>query len=526
MGIEQVELALLKSDPARGFADARGLQGYLRTVAMSELALRSGKTGLLDAAREGADELEAHFPGLLAQLDGFRTDKRAGVAIEEIRRAAAAHLDPAFDAYLRGMALEGLVMHNQVELARGVALSEKGEVSARFGLRWALSSAKTLLALDQSDRALLAVDRFLDELPQARAPLLHLRGLILRQLGRLDEAALSLLGAIEDDPTFVAPLWALHFIVSKGVCVEECIRIVSEARARNPDEPMLTRMLGDAYTARGDVATAIPLLVECSRVKTIATRPRLAHLDWPAEPVKKPDFIIIGTPKSGTTSAYAYLGAHPDVLLATIKEISFFREDSKYALGIDWYLSHFPSVAGRDGLVTGEASPGYFYSFKARKRIAEHFPDTKLILFLRNPTARAISGYYQRKKMNGNIPEIGEYFATQFEKQRGLPAWKVAKGNGALAGGVYHPTVRQWHASFPKESLLIVRAEDLFTEPAEVMAQVFRHIGVEPVKNARYPVVNKGLYPQADEGLIRRMDEFYKPFNEALYEMIVRDMKW
>ncbi len=48
-----------------------------------------------------------------------------------------------------------------------------------------------------------------------------------------------------------------------------------------------------------------------------------------------PNFIIVGTVRSGTTSLYYNICAHPSVLAAAYDEIVFF--DSNYHLGIDWY---------------------------------------------------------------------------------------------------------------------------------------------------------------------------------------------
>ena len=54
-----------------------------------------------------------------------------------------------------------------------------------------------------------------------------------------------------------------------------------------------------------------------------------------------PDFIIIGTVRSGSTSLYYNICEHPSVLPASYDEIGYF--DSNYHLGINWYRSMFPT---------------------------------------------------------------------------------------------------------------------------------------------------------------------------------------
>ena len=55
-----------------------------------------------------------------------------------------------------------------------------------------------------------------------------------------------------------------------------------------------------------------------------------------------PDFIVIGTVRSGTTSLYENLSKHPCVYASAYDELGFF--DSNFELGLYWYRSLFPSV--------------------------------------------------------------------------------------------------------------------------------------------------------------------------------------
>ena len=138
-----------------------------------------------------------------------------------------------------------------------------------------------------------------------------------------------------------------------------------------------------------------------------------------------PNFFIVGAPKAGTTSLYAYLDQHPQVYMSAIKEPNFFAEEirevnfapqarraiardgnslrqflsgpmrAKRFGGIvtDWedYRSLF-SNAG-DELALGEASVCYLWSPTAAERIASSIPDAKILVMLRDPAERAFSQY-------------------------------------------------------------------------------------------------------------------------------------
>src|SRR5258706_7889695 len=45
---------------------------------------------------------------------------------------------------------------------------------------------------------------------------------------------------------------------------------------------------------------------------------------------RKPDFFIVGAPKSGTTALYNYLKLHPDIFLSPLKEPNFFASDMPF----------------------------------------------------------------------------------------------------------------------------------------------------------------------------------------------------
>ena len=59
-----------------------------------------------------------------------------------------------------------------------------------------------------------------------------------------------------------------------------------------------------------------------------------------------PDFLVIGSVRSGSTSLYYDICNHPSILPAAYDEIGFF--DSNYHLGMNWYRSMFPSKRNMD----------------------------------------------------------------------------------------------------------------------------------------------------------------------------------
>ena len=108
----------------------------------------------------------------------------------------------------------------------------------------------------------------------------------------------------------------------------------------------------------------------------------------------RPDFLIVGAQRGGTTSLYHYLSAHPQISASVIKEIHYF--DLYYGCGENWYKAHFapPWWLNVRGALTGEATPYYLYTPAAAARVAALIPDVRLVVLLREPVRRAYSQYH------------------------------------------------------------------------------------------------------------------------------------
>jgi hypothetical protein len=70
----------------------------------------------------------------------------------------------------------------------------------------------------------------------------------------------------------------------------------------------------------------------------------------------RPDFLVIGAQKAGTTSLYNYLIQHPKVVgNESWKEIRYFDLHENYNKGLGWYLGNFPSKREKGDRLTFDA---------------------------------------------------------------------------------------------------------------------------------------------------------------------------
>ncbi|KAK5576717.1 hypothetical protein RB653_007861 [Dictyostelium firmibasis] len=106
-----------------------------------------------------------------------------------------------------------------------------------------------------------------------------------------------------------------------------------------------------------------------------------------------PNFIVIGTMKSGTTFLDYYLQRHPQIAHHSKKEIWYFN--SYYGNGIEWYAKHFEQYSSLENQkLIGEATPFYINNPNTAPRLFTTLKNAKLILLLRDPVERSLSQYH------------------------------------------------------------------------------------------------------------------------------------
>ncbi|MGD8869483.1 MAG: sulfotransferase, partial [Gemmatimonadales bacterium] len=122
-----------------------------------------------------------------------------------------------------------------------------------------------------------------------------------------------------------------------------------------------------------------------------------------------PNFLGIGAPRAGTTWLNTLLASHPDVFTPTVRdEINFF--DYYYERGVEWYETLFPEPESAVRYrAIGEITPQYLECEECPERIFTLLPDSKLIVMLRHPVARAYSQYglyVQRRNYKGSFEDF------------------------------------------------------------------------------------------------------------------------
>ena len=185
-----------------------------------------------------------------------------------------------------------------------------------------------------------------------------------------------------------------------------------------------------------------------------------------------PNLFIVGAPKCGTTSMHEYLGQHPDICFPERKEPKFFGTDLHITdrRSPEEYMALFEGING--ARYTGESMVYKLFSTQAAIEIKERFPDSKIIIMLRNPVDFMNSLYYQnRYEAIENSPTFLEALSNesavkrnfeQVKRRINMPHRLLYRENAR-----FHAQVKRYYDAFEQENVLVISFTDFVKNTEE-----------------------------------------------------------
>ncbi|MBT8240918.1 MAG: sulfotransferase domain-containing protein [Acidimicrobiia bacterium] len=254
----------------------------------------------------------------------------------------------------------------------------------------------------------------------------------------------------------------------------------------------------------------------------------------------KPDYMIIGTKRGGSTSLARWVLEHPQVASLfpareTRKGTYYF--DVNYGRGVHWYGSHFPTAASLKAAskIVGEAVPYYLYHPLAPVRARAHAPSAKIIALLRNPIDRAF-GHWGERTRNGvewlPFPDAldAEDVRIAGEEERIIaePGYVsfAHQHYSYVDQGRYERGLSRWMHHWPAHQLLILRSEDMYDDPESIYRQVTDFLELDPFSPTEFTAWNKRAGSPLPAGQHDRLHEVLAPSITATEELLGRQLGW
>jgi hypothetical protein len=250
-----------------------------------------------------------------------------------------------------------------------------------------------------------------------------------------------------------------------------------------------------------------------------------------------PDFIIIGTARSGSTSLYYNICQHPCVLSASYDELGFF--DSNFHLGLNWYRSLFPTLFSKwlvkrkkQFAITGEDTPFYIWSPLVANRILKILPNVKLIILFRNPVDRAYSNYHLGvREGSENLSfedaiqfELDSLKNFEIESEDDIKKYTISRSY--IVKGFYADQLKIWLKLFKPEQLFITSTEDFQSNTENILNKIYDFLEIPQINLKNLEKHKVASYSPMNDKTRKILVDLYKIRNEELFKMINKKFDW
>lgn len=235
--------------------------------------------------------------------------------------------------------------------------------------------------------------------------------------------------------------------------------------------------------------------------------PRFVSTPEPAAPRPKvgPDFLFFGNAKCGTTSFFAALGRHPQVVPSKPKEINYWVNMSQRRAGLaPYHNKHFPPRSPNDKRMYGDGSILTITCPGVAPILYKNYPNLKLIAAFRHPVKRAISHYQmclrnqararmlsfdmEMKRQIDHMRDCDASYADERERLvscygdvRRLCEWSSGNFPGCdhiVMMSMYPILTQEWKTTFPRDQIFWFDSTDFYKEGARVLQETFDFLGL------------------------------------------------
>lgn len=261
--------------------------------------------------------------------------------------------------------------------------------------------------------------------------------------------------------------------------------------------------------------------------------------------MSKPDFLIIGAQKSGTTSLFNYLNEHPRIIMTALKEIHFF--DLNFDKGFNWYNEFFKDKEtnwynkffkdkSSSSNIKGEATPYYLFHPCVPERVFTYLPGVKMIVMLRNPADRAYAQYFHEIRIKSETNS--EFLEAIALEEKRLENAEIQLLNGTvsyhfshqhhsyIARSLYTNQIERWLSYFPKSQFLFIKSESFFSNPKEQLKKVYEFLDIQVIYPDKISVFNENHYPPMSEDVRQKLHQLFSDELIKIRHLLGEEFVW
>ncbi|NEP57124.1 MAG: sulfotransferase domain-containing protein [Symploca sp. SIO2G7] len=255
----------------------------------------------------------------------------------------------------------------------------------------------------------------------------------------------------------------------------------------------------------------------------------------------RPDFLIVGAQKAGTTGLYRYLEQHHQLLQnKSWKEVHYFDDVKNYEKGLIWYLGHFPYKVEKKNRLVFEATPEYLFYNHIPQLIKQDLGEMKIMIILRHPADRAYSAWKMYNSFQNNPHEHlraiydDRTFAEAISQEMNNKSDIDNEPYHYLGRGKYIYQIENYLKYFAKDSILVLDFNDFKKNIKSMLDNVcdfleierFSQEKIDAFETQKYNVGNKQEKTTSDKATLESLKEYFIPYNKKLYELLDYRFEW
>lgn len=261
-----------------------------------------------------------------------------------------------------------------------------------------------------------------------------------------------------------------------------------------------------------------------------------------------PSIIVVGAQRSGTTTLFRLLEAHPHLVRPTLdKGTGYF--DDHYGRGRRWYVAHFPmrsvvraraKAAGVEGRVQAfECSGYYLFHPLAAERLARDLPDAQVVVLVRDPVERASSAHRHEVARGFETLPLGEALdaedlrtrgeSTRLKSEPGYASFEH-RHHAYVQRGEYAHQITRFVDALGEDRVHVVDADRFFAAPEQEFADLQQRLGLpawSPPTVERWngrPATAPG--DTTDDELRSRLMRHYETHDAELARLLGHEPSW
>jgi hypothetical protein len=215
--------------------------------------------------------------------------------------------------------------------------------------------------------------------------------------------------------------------------------------------------------------------------------------------MRRPNFFIVGAPRSGTTAMSTFLRDHPNIYIPKRKEPYYFADDLPGLKRLDSlarYMRLFKSTKQCHKVIC-DASVLYLYSSVAVENIHRFNPSAKILIMLRNPIDMVYSFHSHLLAIfTEEKQDFEKAWRLQPARQQGKSLPKHCRKPALLLYseiGKLGAQVQRVLDIFPRDQVRVIFFDDFLRSPQLVYEEVLAFLDVPSDGRINFPVINYNI---------------------------------